>query len=131
MQILASASVINSIAVADVHFILGAESPNGVLHEPRKECREAHIVSARVDPSGKSLDDIRAAAPRITGPSIPMLRTSTTEDARAMQKIMHQTVDHDHCGPGIDPLFAISIRTHQHITQGHRHDFVANPVNIR
>jgi hypothetical protein len=57
VDILASLSIINAVAIADVEAGLGAVLPDRVLHEPGKHGGKRGVEGAGIDPFGHGLNN--------------------------------------------------------------------------
>jgi hypothetical protein len=76
--VLATTTVIDPIAVADVESLLGAVPPNCVLDEPGKICRERRVELSCVDLPGDPPDQVGAATRRVAMNPIQMLSAAST-----------------------------------------------------
>ena len=76
--------IIDGITVADVEATLCAEPPNRELNPARKRDWKARVGLARVDAISKPGDDIDAAAARVTGWPVGMLKAESVQSAGPM-----------------------------------------------
>src|SRR5712692_3899986 len=98
VYVLASLSIIDSIAVADIEYGLGTVPPDGVLDEPRKGGRELRVEFPRVDPVGNPFKDLGTAAGLVTAWAIGVQSVQPVQDPGSVQEVVHQGVDCDHGG---------------------------------
>jgi hypothetical protein len=61
-DVVASSSVVDPIAVADVEFGCRAEPPDRELNKAREAGREVGVELASINPPGQATDDVSAAA---------------------------------------------------------------------
>ena len=93
--LLAASAVVDTVAVAAVEPGFGAEPP---LHEPRKVGWKGWVEPPRIDVAGDALDDGRAVTSGTAARTIGMAGTMFSEDAGAVQKIVHQGIDRERPG---------------------------------
>jgi hypothetical protein len=85
--------VVDAVAIADIEALLAAIAPDRVLHEPWKDFRKCWIELLRIDALGDQTKDLGTAARPITVRAIGMVSRKTAQDARAMQKIVDESID--------------------------------------
>ena len=103
MRICTWSLIVDAIAIADVQAAFAAISPNRELHEPRKRSRETRIEFAGIDCGSKPLDQIRAAVRPIASNTVSMIGSSLRQYAGAMQKVVHERIDHDEARADVAP----------------------------
>src|SRR6476646_10841132 len=72
MPVVATAVVVDAIAVANFQAILGAVAPDRALHEPRKRRRGGRIELAGIDICGEQTENVSASAGPVAAHAIGM-----------------------------------------------------------
>ena len=99
VPVVASAVVIDPIAVANVETVLGAIPPDRALHEPRKRRRKGRVELSRIDVRRDQVDDLCAAARTVAAVAVGMVGRQPLQNPGAIQEIMDQGVDgNEGCG---------------------------------
>ena len=130
VDILASLSIIDPVAVADIEAAAGAIPPDGVLHEPRKHHRERGIERAGINPFGHGCNDVSAAASPVASRAVGMVGAEPVQDAGAVQKVVNEGVDGDHAGADLVPQPQVFRRSEQDGGQGHGQHLVGDAVDF-
>ena len=91
--LLARRAIVDAVTVAAAQASFGAKPPNRVLHEAWKIGREGGIEPARIDVAGDALDNRGAASRGIAAGTVGVVSLQLTENAGAVQEIVHQGID--------------------------------------
>src|SRR5258707_2131634 len=98
-DILASLSIINAVAVANIEAALGAVPPDRVLDEPGEHGGGGRIEGAGIDPLGHGLNDVSASAFPGVGRDIGVVGAEPGQEAGAVHGTLNEGIDSDHaCG---------------------------------
>jgi hypothetical protein len=93
MAVVATAIIVDPIAIAHVEAVLGAVTPNRALHEPRKGWGEGRIELPRINIRGKQANNSGASSWLIAAVAVQMVGAEAAQDAGPVQEIMDQRVD--------------------------------------
>lgn len=85
--------VIDLDGIADVHAVLSAPPPQGVLDHSGHEARAVAAEFSGIDLSGNSRQHAGAAGGFVTLRSVTMLRPQRPQNARPHEELMHQGID--------------------------------------
>ena len=96
--------IANTVAIADIQAVFRAIAPYRQLHEPRKDFWKARIENACIDVRCKPLQQIGATVLAVASRAIGMVGVKSPQNAAAMQKIVHEAVDHDKARTDREPL---------------------------
>ena len=102
--IIAPRVVADLVAVTNIEALVGAVAPDRVLYEAGKGRRKVGIISASVDVRCRKLENVGAAAWSITAEAVRMLGGETMQNASAVQKVVHQRINHNEAGADGHPL---------------------------
>jgi hypothetical protein len=106
IHVAAAASVVDSVAVANIETVLGAISPNRVLDEPGKDLRKRWIELPGIDPLRHGLNYVGATAGPVAGDTVAVFRFEPSQNAGAVQKVMNQRVGRSRPPSGISTVTA-------------------------
>jgi hypothetical protein len=118
--VLATAVIVDPIAVADIAALLRAISPDGVLNEPGKAARIASAEFSRVDSVSNELNNVRALTWPVTRDPVQVLSTEPAQDSRPAQKIVNQRVNRDQAGARFMPIRPVVWGSEQNGRECHR-----------
>ena len=104
MPIVATAVVVDAIAVANGEAVLGAVPPDRVLHEPGKRRGEGRIELASINARDEQTENAGAPSRPIAPVPIRMVGAQPPQDPGSVQDIMDQGVDGDKGRADFDPL---------------------------
>lgn len=113
IDLLATTSIIDAIAVANVEAVSRAKPPNRVLNKSRKRRRISGIEGASVDLRGDRPDNVGTTAAGIAAGAVAVHHVAIIKNTGAMQKIMDQRVDGNHFGARFEPVPTVGEAEHQ------------------
>ena len=102
--VLATAAIVDPVAVADIAALLRAISPDGVLNEPGKAARIASAEFSRVDSVSNGLNDLCATTRPVARDPVGVLSREPAQDPGPVQKIVNQGVNGDQAGARFMPM---------------------------
>jgi hypothetical protein len=98
VPIVATAIVVDAIAVANGEAVPGAIPPDRVLHEPGKRRREGRIELPSIDVRREQAENAGAPSRPVALVSVRMVGAQPLQDPGSVQEIMDQGVDrHEGC----------------------------------
>jgi hypothetical protein len=103
MPIVATAIVVDAIAVANGEAVPGAIPPDRVLHEPRERRRESRIELASINVRREQTENAGAPSRPIAPVSARMVGALPPQDPGSVQEIMDQGVDRHEGRADFDP----------------------------
>jgi hypothetical protein len=89
VPIVASDTVVDAIAIANVETVAGAVAPDRALHKAWKVFGKGRIELAGINLGGEASENVSAAAGPIAALAIGMLGAEPPQDPGSMQEIMH------------------------------------------
>ncbi len=116
--VVATLSIFDPIAVADIEPVLGAVPPNRGLNEPS------------IDGFGNALDDLGAPGRPVAGRAIGMGRIEPAQDTGPDQEIVDQGIDRDHGRANFGPSGPIGSAAEQQARQRDAQHLVRYPVKV-
>src|ERR1700737_5260048 len=87
--VLATPSIINPVAVANIEAVLGAVLPDRVLNEPGEGLRKRWIELPGIDPLGYGCNNVGAAAGPVAGSAISVISMKPMQDPGPVQKVVN------------------------------------------
>jgi hypothetical protein len=103
MPVVATAVVVDAIAVANGEAVPGAIPPDRVLHEPGKRRGESRIELPSFDVRREQTENAGAPSRPIAPVSVRMVGAQPPQDPGSVQEIMDQGVDGDEGCADFDP----------------------------
>jgi hypothetical protein len=99
VPIVATAIVVDAIAVANGEAVPGAIPPDRVLHEPGKRRREGRIELPSIDVRREQAENAGAPSRPVALVSVRMVGAQPLQDPGSVQEIMDQGVDRTKVAP--------------------------------
>ena len=93
MTVVATAIVVDAIAVANGEAVPGAIPPDRVLHEPGKRRGESRIELASINARREQTENAGAPSRPVAPLSVRMIGAQPPQDPGSVQEIMDQGVD--------------------------------------
>jgi hypothetical protein len=98
MPIVATAIVVDAIAIANGEAVPGAIPPDRVLHEPGKRRREGRIELASINVRREQTENAGAPSRPVAPVSVRVVGAQPPQDPGSVQEIVDQGVDrHERC----------------------------------
>lgn len=127
----ASLTVVNAVAIADAEVLLGAISPDGLLHEARKYPRVVDIEGATVNVASYVTQDSGAAVASIASWAVLVLPAhQAPRNAGSGQEVVHQAVYRDHVATDCNPKGLPAVGTQKKSRKRHAQNFRRQPVHL-
>ncbi len=105
-MVLARLAIVNSVAITLVHPGERTVLPHCQLDEPGRDAWVRDAEGAGIDLLGNNRKNFGTPSDRIAPRSIGVIGRKSTENAGAMQEIVHQSIHDDKAGTDIDPALA-------------------------
>lgn len=128
--LIARRTVVDTITVAAVEPSLRAKTPDRVMDEPREVGWKGGAEAARIDLAGYAFDDRGATARGVAAGTVSVVGVQLSENAGAVQGIVHQGVNGDHHRAGFNPGRTLGIPSEQQTGQRHRQHLVRHAVDV-
>jgi len=93
MPVIATAIVVDAIAVANGEAVPGAIPPDRTLHEPGKRRREGRIELPSINARGEQTENAGAPSRPVAPVSVRVVGAQPPQDPGSVQEIMDQGVD--------------------------------------
>ena len=130
MPIVATAIVVDAIAVANGEAVPGAIPPDRALHEPGKRREESRIELASINARGEQTENAGAPSRLVAPVSVRMIGAQSPQNPGSVQEIVDQGVDSYEGCADFDPQRPSLAGAQQQRRQSHRQDFVSHPVHV-
>ena len=103
MPVVATAVVVDAIAVANGEAVPGAIPPDCTLHEPGERRWESRIELPSINARGEQAENAGAPSRPVAHLSVRMIGAQPPQDPGSVQEIMDQGVDGDEGCADFDP----------------------------